>query len=160
MTAPDNPALRPANFDPSENRRRFAYAYSFDRETFRGEFDDRTAAVAAAERALPTWPAAAEAIYVGRLVRPQLPVADLGDVVLSELADRRADSGQPPVAADADARDELDARLAALVRAWLDDHGLAGTARVEEISEHALPLIAHVPDHATADDEVELMGIA
>jgi hypothetical protein len=131
------------------------YAYSLDREVFRGSYDSRRAAVAAAETALKDWPAMAEAIWVGRLVATMPRLDDLAETVLDELRDRPVDGDPLADATDAQ-RDDLDTRLADLVREWIGDHHLAPPPRVEEISEHALPLIEHVT--SGREREVELIG--
>ena len=138
-------------------RPRPIYAYSFDRETFRGRHASREAALAAAEDALPAWPTIPEAIWVGRLVDVAPPTVGLGDAVLDNLTRRLADDGRDALPAIPDAaRLDLDAGLAGLVRDWLDDHRLIGEPRVEGISEHPLPLVAHVPPREV--DEVSLLG--
>ena len=138
-------------------RTRPVYAYSFDRETFRGRHASRDAALAAAEGALEAWPTIPEAIWVGRLVDVAPPTTGLGDAVTDSLTRRLADDGRDPLPNLPDAaRADLDAALAGLVRDWLDDHGLVGEPRIEGISEHPLPLVAGVPPREV--DEVSLLG--
>ena len=138
-------------FDASE----ISYAYSFDREGFRGRFESRRDALAAARAALPFWPAQAEAIYVGRRIDPALHVHGYADLILEAMRERALDAGDAPVDYDglaADVRRDLDAKLARTLRDWLVGHDLLGDSRIEEISEHALPLISHVGD----DDQIEV----
>ena len=152
------PPPAPAARDAGE----ISYAYSFDRETFRGRFETRRDAVAAARDALPLWPAAAEAIYVGRRIDPALHVHGYADLVLAEMRARALDNGDAPVDHDglpADARRDLDAVLARALRDWLTAHDLVGDSRIEEISEHALPLIAHVGGGGGDEVEVGPVGV-
>ena len=131
------------------------YAYSFDRETYRGRFETRREALDAARKALPFWPAAAEAIYVGRRIDPALHVRGYAELVLDAMRQRALDAGDVPPDHDglpAGARRDLDAGLAETLRDWLVAHDLVGRSRIEEISEHALPLVAHV----SSDDSVEI----
>ena len=68
---------------------------------------------------------------------------------------RALDAGDAPVDHDglpAGARRDLDVKLARTLRDWLVGHDLVGASRIEEISEHPLPLIAHVGD----DDQIEV----
>ena len=131
------------------------YAYSFDRQSFRGRFETRRGALEAARKALPLWPAAAEALYVGRRIDPALHVHGHAALVLDAMRRRALDAGDVPPDHDplpAGARRDLDARLADLLRDWLVAHDLLGRTRIEEISEHALPLVSHVD----GGDEVEV----
>jgi len=51
---------------------------------------------------------------------------------------------------------ELDDRLARFVRAWLQKYDIFGEPRIEEISEHPLPLVRHAPDSDTP--EIGILG--
>ena len=149
LTSPRPAAAEP--FDASE----VSYAYSFDREGFRGRFESRRDALAAARAALPLWPAQPEAIYVGRRIDPALHVHGYADLILEAMRGRALDAGDVPADHDglpAGARRALDAGLARTLRDWLVGHDLVGDSRIEEISEHALPLVSHVG----AGDQVEV----
>jgi hypothetical protein len=142
----------------SSGRPRHTYAFSFDRETFRGSYETRSAAVEAGEQALAAYPGPAEAIWVARAVRPEPRLNGLAETVLEALADRMSDEGQDAVQASELARDELDARMAALLHAWMRDHDLFPAGGVEAVSEHPIRLIPHVDDEGTAGKEVSLIG--
>ncbi len=158
-----NTLLHPAEASDLTNpasggARKHGYAYSFDRETFRGCHATRIEAVAAAEETLATYSAPVEAIWVGRITQAEPPVEQLGELVLNELADRQADEGVEAVVANEDARDELDARLASLLRAWMDDYGLLAPRGVESVSEHPIRVVPHVNSDGEAGREISLIG--
>ena len=133
------------------------YTYSFDRETFRGRFETRDAARSAGEDALPKWPGPAEAIYVGRVIDHAPPLEGLAGPVLDVLRERAGEEAAAALnAASEKAGDDLDDRLARLVRAWLQKHDVFGESRVEEISEHPLPLIAKAPEKD--NPEIGILG--
>ncbi|MEM7808052.1 MAG: hypothetical protein AAF561_08075 [Planctomycetota bacterium] len=136
----------------------YGYAFSFDRETFRGRYPSRADAVEAAERALLAYPGPVESIWVGRTAIQRLPVENLAEMVLHEVAERQSDAGVEPISASTDARDELDARLAALLRAWADDHDLHATSGIEAVSEHPMQPVQHVSNKGDAGHEVGLIG--
>ncbi len=136
----------------------YGYAFSFDRETFRGRYGSRAEAVEAAERSLNAYSGPVEAIWVGRTSTPTLPVDGLAEHVLDVVADRQSDDNVEAITPGTDARDELDARLAALVRAWADDHNLLPTSGVEAVSEHPIRPVAHVNDRGVPGHEVGLIG--
>lgn len=136
---------------------RACYAYSFDRETFRGRFATRRDAVAAAEVALEERTAATDTIWVGRRVEARPPTAAMGQVVTKELRRRQSEAGEVPAAVTPDAIEDLNRRLEALLGEWLADHNLLPEARIEEISEHPVPLVSHVAD--SGQQEVQLIGV-
>lgn len=121
-----------------------SFAYSFDRESFRGRFDSREEAIHAAEQAyrveenLP-----AEAIYVACRVRVDPQTAGHADAVLADMRRRFvAADGDPNWLRRIDDQQhaDLDASLRRAIEAWLDRHGLWPPGeRFEHISEHPLP---------------------
>lgn len=145
---------------PPSVRARYVYAYSFDRETFRGRYTTRHEALDAAHAALAAYPAIPEAIYVGRRINPAFDVGGLGDLLIEVICDRAIASGEAPLDAEAlddDVHADLDSQIAAALRDWLHRHELIPAGRIEEISEHPLPLVAHV---AEGDErEVGLIGV-
>ena len=139
---------------------RYFYAYSFDRETWRGRFPNRAQAVEAAETALPDFPAVAEAIFVGRRVDPNLYVHGYAPMLLEAMREQACKAGDQPVdhnGLSPRVRDDLEHSIAQTLRDWLIRHELVPPGRIEEISEHPLPLIRHVADNDQA--EVCLLGV-
>lgn len=136
-----------------------AYSYSLDHDTFRGRFPTRAAARRAAESALAQWPTQTEGIWIGRIVRPEPPTHGLAEDVLEELTHRLRDLDEEDAAANVTeaAKAELDARLAAVVGRWMQEHGVLPEARIEAVSEYPLPLPNHVGE-SQADPEVSLIG--
>jgi hypothetical protein len=135
------------------------FAFSFDRETFRGEFSTREQAVDAGLAAATQMPAGVEAVYVGKR-QPVDPVAeghaeDLIAAMRQRMADRTGDYGylrgvNEHVAAD------LDAAVEHTIVAWLRHHNLAPADRFVSISEHTTPLVkGHAP---SATNEVTQFG--
>ncbi len=149
----------------SGHRSRPLYAYSFDRESFRGRYHSRAEAVEAAQAALTNYPTSIEAIYVGRLVDREAPVEELSGSVIEQIKRRHRERGNASgltddlstVTADKDAREELDDRLFVVLREWLADHGCLSGPGYEEISEHAPPLVSHVAATG-ATSEIGLIG--
>lgn len=145
---------------PSTARARYVYAYSFDRETFRGRYSSRQEGLEAAYAALPSYPAIPEAIYVGRRINQAFDVEGLGEMLIDAVCDRAIASGESPLDAEAmseDVRADLDAQVAGTLRDWLHRHELIPAGRIEEISEHPLPLVAQVADEE--EREVGLIGV-
>ena len=134
------------------------YAYSFDRDTFRGCHPTRAEAVAAGEEALTHYNAPVEAIWVGRIAENEPPVDLLGEMVIDEINDRQSEDGQESIHAGEAARDDLDARLSALLKSWMDDHGLLPARGVESVSEHAIAVKPHVDQRGDVGKEVSLIG--
>ena len=151
---PPGQSERPADRDAEPAH---VYSQSFDRETFRGRYATREAAREAGELALPKWPGPAEAIYVGRVIDPAPPLDKLAPVLIETL--RQRGSAEAVAAIDAigdSAIGDLDDRLTRLVRAWLAVHDVFGEARIEEISEHPLPLVEKAPESDTP--EIGILG--
>lgn len=135
------------------------FAYSFDRENFRGEFATREQAVEAGLRAATQRSAMFEAVFVGKR-SPIDPQADhhAEDVVRSMRRRMQAKTGDVSYLAGANEQNlaDLDASLARAIVAWLERHGLSPATRVSSISEHPLPAVrAHGP---VSDDEVHQIG--
>ena len=136
------------------------YAYSFNRDTFQGEFATREQAIEAGLKAAAARVSAPPtAVYVGKRV-PTDPQADghAEEVVKSmrqRMLDRAGDSAYL-AAAHEHALADLDAALARAIGEWLTRNDFGPAAKVKSISEHPLPLShEHGP---SSSDEVQLMG--
>ncbi|HMO26180.1 MAG TPA: hypothetical protein PKB10_07910, partial [Tepidisphaeraceae bacterium] len=67
------------------------FAYSLDHVTFKGNFETRAEALAAARRELETRDAPVEAIFVGRRVAVDPQTSDHADGVIASMRRRMAD---------------------------------------------------------------------
>lgn len=135
------------------------FAFSFDRETFRGEFATREEAALAGQAEALKYIAVVEAVYVAKRV-PCNPQADMhaDDVVKSMKRRMLAKAGDSTYLAAANEHvvADLDASLEHAIVDWLKRHELQPPDKFSSISEHPLPSVhAHGP---SLDDEVGLMG--
>ena len=150
------------------------YAYSFDRESFVGDFPDRAAALEAAKSDLidsvragrtgatnSTTDSPTEAIYVARRVPAVLHARGHAKVVAAALRDAFAETTardgsrlRRPTEEDLAALDE---KLADAVATWLRDRDLVQQEQtVEAIAEHPVDLKPHV--EPTEDLEIGPLG--
>ena len=135
------------------------YAYSVDRETFRGDFATREQALEAGLRSTAARSGMVAAVFVGRRV-PVDPQADhhAEEIVRSMKRRMLSKTGDASYLAGANEHvlADLDAALARTIVGWLTKHDLAPAARVSSISEHPLPAVrAHAPGR---HDEVQMIG--
>jgi hypothetical protein len=125
------------------------YAFSIDRESFRGDFATRDLAVAAgleAARELPSL----EAIYVGKKTPVDTQTDDHAETILKAMRRRMLEeqgdanwlgSVNEHVIAD------LDAAVEHAIVGWLNRHDLTPADKITAISEHPIPTVAgHAPD--------------
>jgi hypothetical protein len=136
------------------------FSYSFDRESFQGEFDTREQAVEAGIKAAEKMSGMIEAVYVGKR-RPVDAQADLHAEAVVEAMRVRMESraGDSTYLAQVNEHvlADLDASLEHAIVEWLARHGLAPAPRFTGISEHPLPLVAiHAP--SGPGDEVSFIG--
>ena len=140
------------------------YAYSLDRESFSGIFNTRKEAFEAGCLAADRMHAQVTEIYVGQRVAGD-PQANLHawEVIKSmrerahEAAGDDADSYLANVTED-QARD-LDGALEATLQRWLANYKLSPTFhRIEAISEHPLPSVAHATFGQSTEREVSEIG--
>jgi hypothetical protein len=125
------------------------YAYSFDRETFRGEFATRESAAEAGLKAAIDHPATIGAVYVGKRV-PVDPQADQHAEDVARTMRRRMQSKTGTsgylVEANEHVMADLDASLEHAIVEWLKRHDLMPAPQIASISEHPLPAVkAHAP---------------
>ncbi|HYO07983.1 MAG TPA: hypothetical protein VER17_03350 [Tepidisphaeraceae bacterium] len=142
---------------------RGTYAYSLDRESFTGIYNTRQEAFTAGCRAADRLNANVNEIYVGQRVMGD-PQANLHawEIIRDMRSRARATAGDDARAylahvTEDQARD-LDGALEAVVLRWLANYKLGPTFfRIEAISEHPIPTVAHCA--ASADDgEVSELG--
>lgn len=136
------------------------FAFSFDREAFRGEFSTREEAAAAGQAEALKYMAVVEAVYVGKRV-PTNPQADMhaDDVVKAMKRRMQNKTGDASYLAAANEHvvADLDAGLEHAILDWLKRHGLQPADKFASISEHPLPQVhAHAP---SKHDEVGFMGM-
>lgn len=135
------------------------FAFSFDRESFRGEFATREEAAEAGQAQALKMMSAVEAVYVGKRV-PTNPMADLhGDDVVKSMRRRmltKTGDASYLAAANEHVVADLDASLEHAIIDWLKRNDLTPAAKISSISEHPLPAVhAHAP---SSSDEVQMMG--
>ena len=122
-----------------------SFAYSFDRETFSGDFPTRDAAAAAGIRRAQDHPDSPGTVYVGQQLSPNPRAYGHARMVIDAMARRvRDDCGE--IADDylrAVAENqvmELDAMLEQTLLTWLKKNNLMPRGRIiEAISEHPVP---------------------
>jgi hypothetical protein len=136
------------------------FSYSFDRETFQGEFDTREQAVDAGIKAAEQLSGSIEAVFVGKR-RPVDAQADRhADAVVDAMRTRmESRSGDSSYLAGVNEHilADLDASIEHAIVDWLARHRLAPAARFTAVSEHPMPLVAvHAPN--TPGDEVSFIG--
>ncbi len=135
------------------------FGYSFDRESFRGEFATREEAVEQGLRAADAHPTPIEAVFVGKRV-PTNPQADghADDVARAMRQRMRDKTGDTSYLAFANEHilADLDAAIEHTVIAWLRHHRLAPADKIMSITEHAVPLVhGHAPSE---NNEVSQFG--
>lgn len=135
------------------------FAYSFDRETFRGEFATREEAAEAGQAEALKVMSIVEAVYVAKRV-PTNPQADMhGDDVVKVMKRRmlsKTGDASYLAAANEHVVADLDAAIEHAIVDWLKRHELSPADKFSSISEHPLPSVhAHAPSR---NDEVGMMG--
>ncbi len=135
------------------------FAFSFDRETFRGEFATREEAAVAGQTEALKFMGIVEAVYVAKRV-PTNPQADMhGDEVVKSMKRRmltKTGDASYLAAANEHVVADLDAAIEHAIVDWLKRHDLAPADKFSSISEHPLPQVqAHGP---SSSDEVGMMG--
>jgi hypothetical protein len=139
------------------------FGYSFDRDTFHGQFDTRQAALAEAMKALKNRSDVPEGIFVGQWIEPDPRTTDHAERIIDAMRDRwdsSPESGEYlPAVSDQEMAD-LDAELDRAIRGWLTKHNLLpAPVKVRGVSEHPVPNVHHVavPAH---ERETSMMGEA
>ncbi len=137
------------------------FVYSFDRETFSGRFATRREAINAALAAAAADANQISTIYVGQQVTPNPRAFGHARTIVDTMSRRvRDDAGE---AGEKFLRkvpeklvNELDSALEQTITAWLEFHNLMPAAKVESISEHAVPLPASVRSYGSASEVHDL----
>jgi hypothetical protein len=126
------------------------FAFSFDRETFRGTFESRQAALAAATEELKKRDDLPAGIYIGQWAEPDPQSDHHAEDVVAAMRDRfRAATGESKYLAKLDEQTmaDLDYDLDRAIRSWLSKHKLtAMPIKVRAVSEHPIPNVVHVAD--------------
>ena len=121
------------------------FSYSFNRETFIGNFETRQEALKKALDNLSELSDSPEVIYIGKRI-PLDPIpSGVGEMVLSAMRRRVRDeagdgASQSLRRIDEHQLAELDEQLNQLITAWLARHELTPTqSKITAISEHPVP---------------------
>ncbi len=141
------------------------FVYSFDRETFAGEFSTRNEALAIALNRADGNPSPLTAVYVGQRVSPNPRAFGHARAVIDRMKDRVAED----IGDDADSYlrgltdkqvTELDVAMEKAILTWLDSNRLMPQCtKVESITEHPVPIPMQWREPAgDASNEVHLVG--
>ncbi|HEX8323101.1 MAG TPA: hypothetical protein VF595_04230 [Tepidisphaeraceae bacterium] len=140
-----------------------SFAYSFDRDTYYGNYPTREAALAAAGRALKSRADQPDGIYVGQWSLPDPQTDGHAEGVLLAMCDRFAqatgDTGYLARVSEQQAA-ALDTALQTTLTEWLAKNGLTPKAtRVHAVSQYPVPNVHHV-DVPLEERETSLIGEA
>lgn len=139
------------------------FAYSFDRDTYTGQFSTRQQALDAALVALRDRSDLPEGIFVAQWIEPDAQAGEHAEQVIECMRDRwRASPEQGEYLEHVTDQQiaDLDFEIDRTIRAWLTKHGLTPRpSKVRAVSEHPVPNVHHVevPAH---ERETSLMGEA
>lgn len=118
------------------------FSYSFDRDTYHGQYATRAEALAAGLKHLADEKMQGETVFVGKRIPFELGLDDLAENVLKLLQKRlrseAAESTEPLLHVNEHQLADLDSRLQQAVKDWLVvDQLLPSGGKVTAISEHA-----------------------
>jgi hypothetical protein len=139
------------------------YAYSLSGDQYRGPFDTREAALAAAIEAARNSSASPQSVFVGRMVPADAKAGGHARAVLSNMAARAreefGDAAEEYLVGLPKAEiDKLDEGLELVIRNWLKTSNLMPTFfKVEAIGEYPVPALKEVQD-ASDYREVQEIG--
>jgi hypothetical protein len=125
-----------------------SFSYSFDRETFHGNFPTRQEALQQAIEKLHDWDNSAQVIYIGKRLPFDPASSGIGEMVLGAIRRRVRDeigdgASQPLRRVDEHQLAELDEKLNQVIRSWMSQHDLLPTlTKITSISEHPVPSAA------------------
>jgi len=124
------------------------FAFSFDREVFRGTFDSRQAALAAAHEELKKREDLPAGIFIGQWAEPDPQTDGHAESVVADMRDRwRIATGESTYLEKPTEQQlaDLDYDLDRTIRGWLAKHKLLPRpTRVRAVSEHPIPTVNHV----------------
>jgi hypothetical protein len=139
------------------------FAFSFDRETFNGQYDTRQHALDAALVALRDRVDRPEGIFIGQWAQPNLQADHHADDLIDAMRTRWQSAGnENPFLADVTEQQaaDLDHEIEKTIVAWIAKHRLTPPAvKVRAVSEHPVPNVRHVADDGNAR-ETSLIGEA
>lgn len=139
------------------------FGFSFDRETYRGSYASRQAALLAATEELKRREDLPAGIYIGQWCEPDLQSDHHAEPVVQAMRDRWRQSAGEEKFLDKPTEQQLadlDYDLDRVIRQWLAKHSLLPRpTRVRAVSEHAIPLVRHVSEVAGAR-ETSVIGEA
>jgi len=138
------------------------FAFSLDRETFRGAFETRQQALDAAMAALQRRSDMPEGIFVGQWAEPDPQADDHAEAVVERMRDRWRATASEEKFLDAVSEQQLadlDYDIERVLRAWLAKHTLLPRpTKVRAVSEHPIPTVRHVA--VSTERETSVMGEA
>jgi hypothetical protein len=153
-------SIRPIASVPASFTHVNRFAYSFDRETFQGDFATREQAVVAGFKAAEELGAAVDAVYVGKKQAVN-PLADhhAEDVVRGMRRRMLEKTGEANylAAANEHVLADLDASIEASIVDWLTRHQLTPAPKLTALSEHPLPMVSASAAESRRD-EMKLLG--
>ena len=139
------------------------FAFSFDRETYRGTFESRQAALAAATEELKRRADLPAGIYIGQWAEPDPQSDHHAERVVAAMRDRfKIATGESKYLERPSEQElaDLDYDLDRAIRGWLNKHKLTPKpTKVRAVSEHAIPNVLHVAD-ASVGRETSVIGEA
>lgn len=141
------------------------YAFSFDRETFRGDYNSRTEALNAALETARTEADPPATVYVACRAPLDPHAHSHGETIIQRMRRAvRADVGPEGEAflkfvTDQEEAD-LDHEIERTIRAWLSKHELLlPSGKLAAISEHPVPMPTHAGIGAAGNGELEVHEI-
>ena len=139
------------------------FSFSYNGSNYRGTFNTREAALAAALKGIGGLDVLPQTIYVGRRVPADPHASGLARqvvaIIRARATDDLGDMGTEYLARITPAQlGSLDASLQGAVLGWLLKNDLLGAQfRVDSVSEHAVPTVPQT--HAQTPVEVSSLGV-
>lgn len=138
------------------------FAYSYDRETFKGSFDTRKEAVAAAVKSAMEMLNPPEAIYVGQRQAVDPGAAGHAEDIIERMRrtvfERHGERGADFLArVDEQQLADLDAAFEKTIQSWMERHQLGPHfERIGVVSEHPVPMGVSIATAATGTEVHEI----
>jgi hypothetical protein len=124
------------------------FSYSFNRETFLGNYETRQEALKEAIKKLSLQDRSVETIYIGKRQPIDPAIVGVGEMILAAIRRRVRDelgdtASQSLRSIDEHHLADLDAEVNNTIRAWVSEHGLLPElSKISAISEHLAPAMA------------------